>query len=107
MYCFWHGFLRGVGKVTGAQGAGKHIKLLERVSVSKDQSLLLVSVDEKIMLLGAAQGSLTKLCDIDSTDTILEQLNQPQQSFSDVLQKMLRKKPVAPKDDTLGGEADE
>lgn len=99
-------FLRGVGKISGAQGASKHLKVLERVPLGKDQSLLLVAVDEKILLLGAAQGSITKLCDLDSTDAILAQLQQPQQNFSGILQQMMQKKSVAPKDDDIGGNID-
>ncbi len=48
------------------------IKILSRFSVGPKQHLLLVKVDEKCILLGVTDGSITKITDVDNQNGIQE-----------------------------------
>ena len=57
-----YGFTRYVvGRSAVGHRLSRHMRVLEQLSVGRDQKLLLVQVGEEIHLLGAAQGGITHL----------------------------------------------
>ncbi len=54
------------------KGAGDNIKLRDRVMLSYDKSLLVVTVGDKTLLLSVTKDNVRLLCELDE-----EQLNEP------------------------------
>lgn len=85
--------LRWVGRRMPAQTGSKQIKVLDRVPVSQDKCLMLVSVAGKVMLIGMSNGAVEKLCDFEGEAA--EALCTPEQaatmSFSDALKENMKK----------------
>lgn len=48
--------------------AGGKLKVLERVGIGRDGMLLVISIDGKLMLIGATAQRIEKLCDLDLTE---------------------------------------
>jgi len=74
---------------------GRFIKVLERVSLSKDNSLVVVKIGEKGYVLSSSNGKVEKLMEID--DQELAQFEAvkdlPQYtSFKDLYEKVFKKK---------------
>jgi flagellar biosynthetic protein FliO len=84
--------------VTGTQrnSATKTIRVLERVAIDQRKSLLVVEIQQKLYLLGSAEGQINVLMELDR-EKVLSAENvavKPQLSFSDILKKTLsRDKP--------------
>ncbi|MEM1485268.1 flagellar biosynthetic protein FliO [Oscillospiraceae bacterium PP1C4] len=56
-----------IGKGYSAQGAGsKYIKIIDKVFIGKDMTLLIVQLAGETMLIGASSHGIQKLCDIDA-----------------------------------------
>ncbi len=61
---------RGNGPLSALGVGGKSIEILERKTLGPRQSLLLVRVREKGVLLHQVKNTLTPLCEIDIEDGI-------------------------------------
>ena len=79
--------------VPGAQNySTKTIRVLERVPIDQRKSLLVVEVQEKIYLLGSAEGQINILMELDREKMVSQETNVPKQgSFAEILRKTLSK----------------
>lgn len=83
--------LRWMGRKMPGQTGSRHIKVLDRVTVSQNQGLLLVSVGGKIMLIGFSDGAVQKLCDVDESALEADApIQQP--GFSSLLQTFMQRR---------------
>jgi flagellar protein FliO/FliZ len=57
---------KGLGKLVERQSLGKRVKVVERVALDQKRSLYLVDVDGKQMLLGASDGGVVLIKDVDA-----------------------------------------
>ncbi|MDR1674818.1 MAG: flagellar biosynthetic protein FliO [Oscillospiraceae bacterium] len=73
-------------------GGSRNIVILERVYLSQDKMLLLVKTGGKIMLLGAAQGEITVLSEIDETALDLTERGSPGLSFANVFENVIKER---------------
>ncbi len=48
--------------------SGSRLRVLDRVSIGRDSMLLVISVCDKVMLLGVTSQRMEKLCDLDITE---------------------------------------
>lgn len=48
--------------------SGSRLRVLDRVSIGRDSMLLVVSICDKVMLLGVTSQRMEKLCDLDITE---------------------------------------
>ena len=82
--------------VSGAQHhRTKSIRVLERVTIDQRKSLLVVEIQEKIYLIGSAEGQISVLMELDREKVLLAEntITKPA-SFADILRKTLsRDKP--------------
>ncbi len=70
----------------------KTIRVLERVPIDQRKSLLVVEVQEKVYLLGSAEGQINILMELDREKILSQETNVPKQSsFSEILKKTLSK----------------
>lgn len=56
---------KGLGKLVERQNMGRRVKVVERIALDQRRSLFLVDVDGKQMLLGAGEGGVVHLRDLD------------------------------------------
>ena len=79
--------------VPGAQRySTKTIRVLERVPIDQRKSLLVVEVQEKVYLLGSAEGQINLLMELDREKMLSQETSVPKQaSFSEILKKSLSK----------------
>lgn len=82
--------LRWVGRRMPAQMGSSKIKVLDRVVLGQDKCLVLVSVAEKVMLVGMSNGAVEKICDVENTEDLIDPPVQTS-SFSDALKESLKK----------------
>jgi flagellar protein FliO/FliZ len=61
------------------------VRILERVPVDQKRSLLVVEVQERVYLLGSAEGQINVLIELDRDK--MEFQKSPQKNFGDVLKK--------------------
>lgn len=86
-------------------GAGSKLRVLDRVNIGRDGMLLVISVDGKLMLIGATAQRVEKLCDLDSSEE--DYLSGAQtQDFKSVLASVLWKKPQQENEKSGGTSAD-
>jgi flagellar biosynthetic protein FliO len=83
--------------VPGAQHhRTKTLRVLERVPIDQRKSLLVVEIQEKVYLLGSAEGQINILMELDREKVLLPDpaAAKPSSSFADMLKKTLsRDKP--------------
>jgi len=82
--------------VPGAQhNRTKSIRVLERVPIDQRKSLLVVEIQEKIYLIGSAEGQINILMELDREKVLMpENIDAKPSSFAEVLKKTLsRTKP--------------
>ena len=76
--------------------SGAKLRVLDRINLGRDGMLLVVSVCNKLMLLGVTAQRVDKLCDLDMTEEYLNALTpQPGEKsadFKSVLFTMMGKK---------------
>ncbi|MCI0414278.1 flagellar biosynthetic protein FliO [bacterium] len=79
--------------IPGAQKYGSRtIRVLERVPIDQRKSLLVVEVQEKVYLLGSAEGQINVLMELDRAKILSQETNAPRQgSFAEILRKTLSK----------------
>lgn|SRR5262249_27537905 len=63
------------------------VRILERVPVDQKRSLLVVEVQDRVYLLGSAEGQINVLIELDRDK--LEYQKSPQKNFGDILKKTL------------------
>ena len=91
---------RLAGRVTGGS-RGRHLKVVEQISVGKEAKLLLVKLEDHCLLLGVTQSGVTCLKELSQEEVAAWQEGEdtdtplPGQSFREQLQQILaqRKKP--------------
>lgn len=84
-------FLRCLGK-SPLQMNSRYIRVIDRVTVDRDRSILLVSVGDKTMLVAITSGGAQTLCEFTPEEQALYFSQQePQQDFSSVLKQMTAK----------------
>jgi flagellar protein FliO/FliZ len=82
--------------MSGAQrGSAKSIRILERVPIDQRKSLLVVEIQEKVFLIGSADGQINILMELDREKIVLPEIAAANRSsFGDILKKTLsRDKP--------------
>ena len=81
------------GQYQNTSDTGKNgIKIIEKRLIGKDQSILIVNVGGKVLLLGATPQSIQKLDELDDFCIMKEEKNQQQtQSFQTILKKIVKK----------------
>lgn len=91
--------LKWMGQKLPSQNTSGHIKVLDRMMLSRDKYLLLIKVAEKTMLVGVSTNSVEKICDIEDPEALLVAASaQPGSSFSDVLFETVKKKGISIKE---------
>ena len=91
---------RLAGRVTGG-GRGRHLTVVEQISVGKEAKLLLVKLEDHCLLLGVTQNGVTCLKELSQEEVAAWQEGEdgetrlPGPSFREQLQQLLaqRKKP--------------
>ncbi len=69
---------------------GKHIKVLDRLPLGPDKSLILVKIAGKTMLIGASAHHVEKICDVElDEETVLPEGNP---SFMESFARVLKSK---------------
>lgn len=79
--------LRLMSKRNGGTGCAGTIKVLDRVIVGKDQSILLVKCGEKMLVVAFSNGGATVLSQLTDEEQANIQPPAPLMDFSSVLQK--------------------
>lgn len=81
------------GKGMSGTAKGRYVKVLEAVSVGREQKLLLVQVGEQIQLLGVTAGSITALQAVnrEEFDRWRENAERPPASETMSFQEALRR----------------
>jgi flagellar biosynthetic protein FliO len=71
----------------GAQPGGGLLRVVERCPLSARQSLWIVEVGERYLLIGASDGGLTRLAELDPEEVArrIKQGGPPPRSFLDLL----------------------
>ncbi|MCM1298466.1 MAG: flagellar biosynthetic protein FliO [Firmicutes bacterium] len=77
--------------------SGAKLRVLDRINLGRDGMLLVVSVCNKLMLLGVTSQRVDKLCDLDMTDeeylnAVAPQSGETSADFKSVLLSMMGKK---------------
>lgn len=69
----------------------KTIRLLERVPIDQRKSLLVVEIQDKVYLIGSAEGQINILMELDREKALHEEnaIAKPSASFSEILKKTL------------------
>jgi flagellar biosynthetic protein FliO len=76
----------------GSHQRTRSIRILERVAIDQRKSLLVVEIQEKIYLLGSAEGQINVLMELDPAKVMVPEPAIPKSiSFSDVLKKTFSK----------------
>ncbi|MCL1924781.1 MAG: flagellar biosynthetic protein FliO [Defluviitaleaceae bacterium] len=77
--------------VAGAKlrGFGKNLKIIESIGVGQNNSVLLLKVGEKYILIGTGKDSVNLLCNIDEHDIVLEERQQTP-DFKNMLNNFIR-----------------
>lgn len=84
-------------------GSGRLIQVLDRVSVGRSGSILLVRIKDKVMLLGISDHAVEKLCEFDDPDeTMVLPKAEDLPSFSQALKDAAKRFTGGPKN---GGDA--
>lgn len=83
--------------------SGSKLRVIDRVNLGKDGMLLVVSVDKKLMLIGATTQRVEKLCDLETTEEEYLSGNSGQ-DFKTVLSSVIWKKSSAEFGQKNGGE---
>lgn len=98
-------FIRWAGKnlgggLIGGLGGGRRLTVLDRASLGRDQSLLVVQAGERYLLLGSTPAGVTLLAELTAEEGVLwlpptpakgpEQANLP--DFRALLQRLREKK---------------
>lgn len=83
------------GKLSG------NIKVLDRLSLSQNQSLLIVEAGDKTLLLGCTAHEITALSQLDR-DALCENEQQPIQSFAQIFKKASHSKSFSEQNRTEG-----
>ncbi|MCC7537588.1 MAG: flagellar biosynthetic protein FliO [Deltaproteobacteria bacterium] len=71
-------------------GRGAKVRVIERVHLDARRALYLVRVGDKVLLVGAGDGPLSVLCEVDPK-TLPEEPEARATSFADVLDRFRRK----------------
>lgn len=84
-------FLRCLGK-SPLQVNSRYIRVIDRVVVDRDRSLMLVNIADKMLLVAMTSGSVSTLCEFTPEQQELYfQQEEPSRDFSDILKHMLSK----------------
>lgn len=78
----------------GMSGAGRYVKILDRMSVGQSSSLMIIQVAEKYFLIGVSEKNMQMLCELeDFAGYISEhpQVNPVQTPFKDMLHGFMNK----------------
>ena len=82
-----------IGKRYSGQGFGEgNIKILDKVILGQDKSLMIVQVEEKTMLIGCTQHHIEKLSDLDAEKLNIKTVQEAplfSQTFKTVLKTNL------------------
>lgn len=70
--------------------SGTIIKVVERVSLGQDKMLVLVTVNNKAYFLGITDKSISKVCEFDDSEFILD-ADLAKQDFSSILAEGMKK----------------
>ena len=78
-----------VARKGGMGTAGKNIRVIERVQVTRDSYIVLVRAFDKVLVLGVTPGGMTALGGVDASD--VEEAGSAQQArgFTDVLREAM------------------
>ncbi len=92
-----------IAKAYQLKGAGDNIKLRDRVMLSYDKSLVLVTVGDKTILISVAKDNIRLLCEVDE-NTLIEPPTSANVDFSTILKnanlsKLITKKQEGGADD--------
>lgn len=83
-------FLRCLGK-SPLQMNSRYIRVIDRVAIDRDRSILLVNAGDKTMLVAITSGAVQTLCEFTSEERDAYFSQQEQQDFSSVLKQMAAK----------------
>lgn len=87
----------------GGVSSGRYITVHERLSLGRDESLMLVSVGERVYMLGVTPKGVTAIDTLNTGDLVLKQKDTPQYAdFRSLLGALMKKGPGQQKDE--GGE---
>ena len=86
-------------------GAGKNMRVIERLSLGQDKSLLLVRVGGKTLLLGVSGKGFEVLRELDADELpVVEEAPAPKNDFADMLAAAMKVSPLMEKlREKLGG----
>lgn len=73
-------------------GVSRKIKIIDRAALAPDKCLFVVRVAEKTILVGMSPNSVSKLCDIDDPDGVLDECEAAQESFASILRGSISKR---------------
>lgn len=91
LFLAWY-LLNWMGKRSNNQGCAGAIKVLDKVVVGREKTLLLIKVGSKTMLVAFSDGAATNICEFGA-DEVFDKAELPLADFSSVLQKVIFKKP--------------
>ena len=98
------GWLRKRFNIGGFSASGQRtVKIIEYIGIAQDKQLMIVSVGNKIMLLGVTPNSVNKICDLDEDDLVSN--DGESSSESGIMQSF--KKIFAEKKQDAGSESEE
>ena len=93
-YVLGRGLLSRYG---GQRGQGGKFHALQKLSISRDQQLLLVRVGDRVLLLGVSAGGIRTLCELtpEEAKPWLEECDKPQDpppSFQESLRRVMEQR---------------
>ena len=78
-----------MGSKMGMQSNSQNMKVIEKMMITPDKSLVIVEIGKKLMVLGMSANSVEKICDIDD-DMELEFKEINPIDFGDIFKEKLK-----------------
>ncbi|WKY48535.1 flagellar biosynthetic protein FliO [Eubacteriaceae bacterium ES3] len=86
-----HWYAKRVARASGNITGGNHIKVVERIVVSKSSSLVIVDIEGQQLLLGISEQNISLIKELDTPLEIPVKKELSKDSFASILKSMKNK----------------
>ncbi|MGD9475036.1 MAG: flagellar biosynthetic protein FliO [Eubacteriaceae bacterium] len=86
-----HWYARRVSNAAGNITGGNHIKVIERVIVSKSSSLVIIDIEGRQLLLGISDDNVSLIKELDTSFKIPQRKELSKENFASILKSIKNK----------------
>jgi flagellar protein FliO/FliZ len=86
-----HWYARRVSNAAGNITGGNHIKVIERVIVSKSSSLVIIDIEGRQLLLGISDDNVSLIKELDTSFEIPQRKELSKENFASILKSIKNK----------------